>query len=147
MFLGGGRETRGRGRTPAPKILAIRRCAMLVSRPDSEIDEASNGKAPLLTKPGLSKTVGCERSSQRQKDRAGETVSPAPLGLVLSRDHHSLDPVSPPRTLARRCWLMMPSPTVENILDQCIWICQIAFLMFFAEAEVPMYSNVSVYIE
>jgi hypothetical protein len=45
--------------------IAIGRCAMLVSRPDSEIDEASNGKAPLLKKPGLSKTAGCERGVKR----------------------------------------------------------------------------------
>jgi len=32
-----------------------------VSRLDSEIDEASNGKAPLLTKPGLSKTVNYDK--------------------------------------------------------------------------------------
>jgi hypothetical protein len=36
-----------------------------VSRLDSEIDEASNGKAPLLTKPGLSKTVVAEMNRCR----------------------------------------------------------------------------------
>jgi hypothetical protein len=53
------------GEPPAPKIPAIRRCAMLVSRPDSEIDEASNGKAPLLTKRGLSETVVAEMNRYR----------------------------------------------------------------------------------
>jgi len=51
-------EKRAAGETPAPKFSESVSAGLRVSRPDSEIDEASNGKAPLLTKPGLSKTVG-----------------------------------------------------------------------------------------
>jgi len=52
------RETRGRGEPLHPRFLESVSAGLRVSRLDSENNEASNGKAPLLAKPGLSKTVG-----------------------------------------------------------------------------------------
>jgi len=57
MFLGKPRNAR-QGKPLHPRFLEPVSAGLRVSRPDSEIDEARSGKAPLLTKPGLSKTVG-----------------------------------------------------------------------------------------
>jgi len=56
MFLGKPRNAR-QGEPLHPRFLESVSAGLRVSRLDSEIDEASNGKTPLLTKPGLSKTV------------------------------------------------------------------------------------------
>jgi len=45
------------GKPLHPRFLESVSAGLRVSRLDSEIDEVSNGKAPLLTKRGLSKTV------------------------------------------------------------------------------------------
>jgi len=52
-----------------------------VSRLDSEIDEASNGKAPLLTKRGLSKTVVSVMY---------RTVDSLPQGSELASDYYRM---------------------------------------------------------
>jgi hypothetical protein len=56
MFLGKPRNAR-QGFPLHPRFLESVSAGLRVSRPDSEIDEASNGKAPLLEMLGLSKTV------------------------------------------------------------------------------------------
>jgi len=89
MFLGKPRNAR-QGFLPALKILGIRLCGPAGIETRFREQRGQQRQAPLLEMRSLSKTVGCERSPQRQKDRAGETVSPALLGLVLSRDHHTI---------------------------------------------------------
>jgi len=60
MFLGKPRNAR-QGKPLHPRFLESVSAGLRVSRLDSENGEASNGKAPLLTKRGFSETVNYDK--------------------------------------------------------------------------------------